>query len=133
MSDKSKNTDTTKGNYYTIAPAQPQTLSKQPVSTTDDSPALIQARLAETILSLRQLISTNKQLDEILLREEYDQELMLALEENDALITRKTEECAGMRRKLLDFGVDVDVELPIYDGSKVLQQRKNLDGEGLYL
>ncbi|KAL3778126.1 hypothetical protein ACHAWO_008078 [Cyclotella atomus] len=122
-----------KGKYYTIKPAELLTLNKNPVAATDgDSPILMEARLTETINSINQLISSNAQLDEIL-QEARDPDLMEALEENDALILRKIEECTVLRRKLVEAGVQLSLEIPVYNGSKVLNQSKDRKDDGVYL
>lgn len=133
MSDKSNNS-TRKGNYYTIKPAELLTLNKNPVAASDDSPVLMEAKLSEMINSINQLISSNLQLDEVL-KEEYDADCMEALEENDALITRKIEECKVMRRKLIETGVQLNLVVPVYQGSVVLKQlnSKKDNDQGVYL
>eukprot|EP00956_Cyclotella_meneghiniana_P033689 scaffold98375_cov53-Cyclotella_meneghiniana.AAC.2 len=126
--------DNSKTNYYKITPAQPLTLQKQPVHTTHhDSPLLLEAKLIETISSIRQLISTNAQLDEIL-KQDADDELLQALTENDALIARKIEECNTMKRQLSEMGsekLNSNLDVPVYAGSSVLMQ--NSKNDGLYL
>jgi hypothetical protein len=122
-----------KGNYYTVKPAELLTVNKNPVAATDgDSPILMEARLSETINSVNQLISSNAHLDGIL-QEEHDADLMEALEENDALIRRKIEECTIMRRKLFDAGVQSSLDVPVYNGSIVLKLKDKKDDDGIYL
>lgn len=123
-----------RGNYYKVKPAELLTLNKNPVAASDDSPILMEAKLSETINSINQLISSNRQLDEML-KEGYDSDLMQALEENDALIIRKLDECKVMRRKLVEADVQLNLDIPVYHGSVVLKQLKGNDdnGGGVYL
>ncbi len=110
----------------------------------------MEARLLEYISSLRQLISTNVQLEEAL-RDghqddgKYDDDLLQALEENDELIVRRRNEANLLSMKLSAHGVKISLvdKLPRYDGSTLLKQmreekrknekKKDGEGGGMYL
>ena len=90
------------------------------------------------ISSLRQLIHSNRQLDEAL-QECHDDDLFQALEENESVISRKQKDIRMLAAKLSsrhDVHVSVEDKIPRYDGSVVLKKRREEEqGEsgGLYL
>ncbi len=76
---------------------------------------------------MHQLIHTNQQLNEALLKEAYDVNLFKALKENDELILQKTKDVTVMTRWLKELGVQVnsleeDNNMPVYRGSVVLRK-----------
>jgi hypothetical protein len=87
----------------------------------DDQPILMEARLVEMISSLRQLIHSNRLLEEAL-AECHDEDLIRALEENDGVILRKRDDARALAARLKRHGVNIDVRdmIPRYDGSAVL-------------
>ena len=119
------------GRHYTVKPSPHlHTASGNLASRTEnddnDSPILLEARLSETVLSLRQLIHTNRQLDEALLNDSDDDvDLFEALKENDDLIARKRNEVTAMSQTLKELGVQVnswEEDMPVYGGSVVLKK-----------
>ena len=117
------------GRHYTVKPSPHlHTASGNVASRTendDDSPILLEARLSETILSLRQLIHTNQQLDEALLKDVQDDDLLEALKENDELIARRMKDVTVMSRRLKELGVQanfLEEDMPVYGGSVVLKK-----------
>jgi len=81
----------------------------------------MEARLVEMISSLRQLIHSNRLLEEAL-AECHDEDLIRALEENDGVILRKRDDARALAARLKRHGVNIDVKdmIPRYDGSAVL-------------
>eukprot|EP00804_Cyclotella_cryptica_P025423 CCRYP_017195-RA/>CCRYP_017195-RA protein AED:0.00 eAED:0.00 QI:8/-1/1/1/-1/1/1/75/159 len=129
-SSSNNNNNQTTGKHYIFKPSPHlHTASGNMASRTEDddnSPILLEARLSETILALRQLIHTNQQLDEALLTGGDDDDLLEALKENDDLILRKRKEVTIMSRKLKELGVPINSigDVPVYSGSLVLKKLK---------
>ncbi|KAL9186469.1 hypothetical protein ACHAXT_005707 [Thalassiosira profunda] len=128
--------------HFVVKPAPRLTSSGNAVSDSndDDQPVLMEAKLLETISSLRALIKSNWQLEHAI-RECHDDELVQALQENDVLIARKHGEAAVLAAKLSRHGVNISLadKIPQYDGSKLLREMKEREkndkrGEGgMYL
>ncbi|KAL7474323.1 hypothetical protein ACHAW6_000298 [Cyclotella cf. meneghiniana] len=102
-------------------------LASRTINDDNDSPILLEDRLFKTIVSLHQLIYTNQQLNEALLKEAYDVDLFEALQENDELILQKTKNVTVMTQQLKELGVQVisleeDDNMPVYCGSVVLRK-----------
>ena len=137
------NNPTTAPRQYVVKTAPRLSASGNVVSNTnnDHDPILMEAKLLEMVSSIRQLIHSNQQLDEAL-QEDHDEDLLQALEENEGVILRRTNDAAALAAKLSSrHGVIISLEdkIPKYDGSLVLKQRKekqqndsNQNG-GLYL
>lgn len=96
--------------------------------------------LMEVINSLRQLITSNEQLDDVLQDSCDDEDLLDALRENERVIASKREESTAIQQKLSRYGVNIslDDKIPHYSGSKVLQmleQKTNsaVTDDGLYI
>jgi hypothetical protein len=89
----------------------------------DDQPILMEARLVEIISSLRQLIHSNRLLEEALV-ECHDEDLLRALEENVGVILRKRDDARALVARLGRHGVNIDLDDTItrYDGSAVLER-----------
>ena len=91
----SGNNNTTNPPQQRPDPSVLQRLSStgHPVSNTNDdtNPILLEAKLLELITSIRQLISSNQQLEQALNEDEDDEDddLLQALIENEDLILRK--------------------------------------------
>mmetsp|Transcript_783 Transcript_783/g.1321 ORF Transcript_783/g.1321 Transcript_783/m.1321 type:complete len:142 (+) Transcript_783:2-427(+) len=126
MNDNNANTPITP-RQYVGKPAPRLSASGNVVSNTNDDnqPILMEAKLVEMIVSLRQLINSNQQLEEAL-QECHDEDLLQALEENDSLILRKRNDARMLATKLISHGVNISLEdkIPQYDGSLVLKQMK---------
>ena len=119
-----------------------------PVSNTNDetNPILLEAKLLELITSIRQLISSNQQLEQALQEEEHD-DLLQALIENEELIIRKKNNATMLANTLKNrHGVTISLndKIPLYHGSVLLKKMKegeedkkskncNNGGGGLYL
>ncbi|KAL7489634.1 hypothetical protein ACHAW6_015322 [Cyclotella cf. meneghiniana] len=116
------------GGHYRILPSPHLRTASGNLATQhddDDSPALLEARLSETVRSLRRLIDSNRELDEALREGADDVELLDALRENDELIVRKTKDVRAMSRRLKEMGVGVipaEEDMPVYGGSVVLRK-----------
>jgi hypothetical protein len=98
----------------------------------DDQPALMEARLRELISSLRQLINSNRLLEEAL-DVNHDEELYVALMENVGAIARKRERANAIAHGLRArhrVHVSSEDEIPEYDGSVVLARRRTMIGRG---
>ncbi|KAL7545617.1 hypothetical protein ACHAWF_008973 [Thalassiosira exigua] len=105
----------------------------------DDQPVLMEARLVETITSLRQLIRSNEELEDAL-RDCPDDDLLEALKENEQVILRRRDNAMTLAAKLRRHGLTVSLEdkIPPYAGSSLLRQMKEEqkaeeNDSGLYL
>ena len=142
------------GNNNTQQRPDPSVLQRlsstgHPVSNPNDdtNPILLEAKLLELITSIRQLISSNQQLEQALQEEEHvDDDLLQALIENEELITRKKNNATMLANTLKNrHGVTISLndKIPLYHGSVLLkkmredeeEKSKNDDdgGGGLYL
>ena len=128
---------------YIVKPAQRRSSSGHLVSSADDEndPVLAEAKLLEMITSLRQLINSNAQLDEAL-ENEHDEDLLQALEENEGVILRRTNEAAVLAAKIASRGgakITLEDKIPKYEGSEALRkirakkESESIKGAGLYL
>ena len=108
-----------------------------PVSNTNDdtNPILLEAQLLELVTSIRQLISSNQQLEQALLNEEeeeQDDDLLQALIENEELILRKKKDAMVLTNVLKSrHGVTISLndKIPLYHGSVLLKKMKDEDEE----
>ena len=145
----SGNNNTTNPPQQRPDPSVLQRLSStgHPVSNTNDdtNPILLEAKLLELITSIRQLISSNQQLEQALNEEQdEDDDLLQALIENEELILRKKNNATMLADTLKSSGVNISLndKIPLYHGSVLLkkmreeeeEKSKNDDaGGGLYL
>ena len=145
----SGNNNTTNPPQQRPDPSVLQRLSStgHPVSNTNDdtNPILLEAKLLELITSIRQLISSNQQLEQALNEEQdEDDDLLQALIENEELILRKKNNAMVLADTLKCLGVNISLndKIPLYHGSVLLkkmreeeeEKSKNDDaGGGLYL
>ena len=141
----STNTSTTPVDInMSVKSAAPRVLSASGnvVSSTNEdiNPVLMEAKLREMITSLNQLISSNHQLEEAL-QECHDDDLLQALEENEGVIKRRSDDATMLATKLRKHGVNIISlkEIPQYHGSLVLKQikeqrqGKKSENGGMYL
>ena len=128
------------GNNNTQQRPDPSVLQRlsstgHPVSNTNDdtNPILLEAKLLELITSIRQLISSNQQLEQALNEEEDDEDddLLQALIENEELIIRKKNNATMLANTLKSrHGVTISLndKIPLYHGSVLIKKMKE-DGE----
>lgn len=128
------------GNNNTQQRPDPSVLQRlsstgHPVSNTNDdtNPILLEAKLLELITSIRQLISSNQQLEQALNEEEDDEDddLLQALIENEELIIRKKNNATMLANTLKSrHGVNISLndKIPLYHGSVLIKKMKE-DGE----
>lgn len=132
----SGNNNTTNPPQQRPHPSVLQRLSStgHPVSNTNDdtNPILLEAKLLELITSIRQLISSNQQLEQALNEEEQDDDdLLQALIENEELIIRKKNNATMLANTLKSrHGVNISLndKIPLYHGSVLIKKMKE-DGE----
>lgn len=132
----SGNNNTTNPPQQRPHPSVLQRLSStgHPVSNTNDdtNPILLEAKLLELITSIRQLISSNQQLEQALNEEEQDDDdLLQALIENEELIIRKKNNATMLANTLKSrHGVTISLndKIPLYHGSVLIKKMKE-DGE----
>ena len=131
----SGNNNTTNPPQQRPDPSVLQRLSStgHPVSNTNDdtNPILLEAKLLELITSIRQLISSNQQLEQALQEdEEADDDLLQALIENEELILRKKNNAMVLADTLKSSGVNISLndKIPLYHGSVLIKKMKE-DGE----
>ena len=128
---------------YAVKPTQRLSSNGHLASSADDEndPVLAEAKLLEMITSLRQLINSNAQLDEAL-ENEHDEDLLQALEENEGVILRRTNEAAALAAKIASRGgvkITLEDKIPKYEGSEALRkirakkESESIKGAGLYL
>ncbi|KAL7498850.1 hypothetical protein ACHAWT_010813 [Skeletonema menzelii] len=128
------------GRHFVVKAAPRVTASGNPISSDDDDqPILMEAKLREIIMSVNQLVNSNKALDEALM-DEHDDDLLDALKENEDLIHRKIFEATSLAAKLNKHGVHISLadKITQYDGSLVLKMEKERKtekngGDGIYL
>ena len=129
--------------HFVVKAAPRLTVSGNAISPSEeeDEPIFMEAKLREIIISTNQLISSNQDLDEALI-ESHDDDLLEALKENEALITRKIYEATSLAAKLNKHGVHISLadKITQYHGSSVLkkmqEQKEETDKngrDGIYL
>ena len=126
------------GNNNTQQRPDPSVLQRlsstgHPVSNTNDdtNPILLEAKLLELITSIRQLISSNQQLEQALNEDDdEDDDLLQALIENEELILRKKNNAMVLADTLKSSGVNISLndKIPLYHGSVLIKKMKE-DGE----
>ena len=126
------------GNNNTQQRPDPSVLQRlsstgHPVSNTNDdtNPILLEAKLLELITSIRQLISSNQQLEQALNEDDdEDDDLLQALIENEELILRKKNNATILADTLKSRGVNISLndKIPLYHGSVLIKKMKE-DGE----
>ena len=92
---------------------------------------LLEAKLLELITSIRQLISSNQQLEQALNEDDdEDDDLLQALIENEELIIRKKNNATMLADTLKSSGVNISLndKIPLYHGSVLIKKMKE-DGE----
>jgi hypothetical protein len=133
------------GRHFVVKAAPRLTASGNSISLSEeeDQPVLLEAKLIEIIISTNQLISSNHALDEALEEcDDQDEDLLIALKENEDIISRKICDATRIAATLNKHGVHISLtdKMLQYNGSSVLkkmreqkEQSNKSDCDGIYL